>query len=133
VYGDFFLRTPCKKCQFVHIHQKPRLRPKPGQAKPDFWLWARLTISSSQSHLKPGQSRGFQAKPEPAHHYSQREEEASKPWRHGAIFRSRELEYQLLQLRRKIWFKRICSEHRDIHVLCYRFVLRTSGQSRVST
>ena len=62
-----------KKSEFVHIHQKPRLRPKPGQAKPDFWLLARLTISSSQSHLKPGQSQGFQAKPEPAHHYLYRQ------------------------------------------------------------
>ena len=55
--------------EIIHIHQKPRLGPKPGQAKPDFWLWARLKISSSPSHLKPGQSQGFQAKPEPAHHY----------------------------------------------------------------
>jgi hypothetical protein len=46
-----------KKYEFVHIHQKPWLRPKPGQAKPNFWLWAQLTISSSQSHLKPGQSQ----------------------------------------------------------------------------
>ena len=54
-----------QKCEIVHIHQKPQLRPKPGQAKPDFWLWARLTVSASQSHLKPGQSQGFQAKPGP--------------------------------------------------------------------
>ena len=48
---------------------KPRPRPKPGQAKPTFWLLAWLGILQSPSRLKPGQSRGFQAKPEPAHHY----------------------------------------------------------------
>jgi len=31
---------------------------------------ARLNFSQSLSLQKPGQSRGFQAKPEPAHHYS---------------------------------------------------------------
>ena len=60
-----------KKCEIVHIHQKPWLRPKPGQAKPDFWLWAQLMISSSPGCLKPGQSQGFQAKLEPAHHYTE--------------------------------------------------------------
>ena len=57
-------------CHPLDISQKPRPGPKPGQAKPNFWLLARLTISSSPSRLKPGQSRGFQAKPEPARHYS---------------------------------------------------------------
>jgi len=51
------------------MRQKPRPGPKPSQAKPDFWLLARLTISSSPGRLKPGQSRGFEAKPQPAHHY----------------------------------------------------------------
>ena len=47
---------------------RPQLRPKPGPAKPNFRLLARLVILQSPSRLKPGQSRGFQAKPEPAHH-----------------------------------------------------------------
>jgi len=58
-----------QKCEIVHIHQKPQLGPKPGQAKPDLWLWAQLTISSSPSHLKPGWSWGFRAKPELTYHY----------------------------------------------------------------
>jgi len=58
-----------KKCEIVNLRQKPRPGPKPSQAKPDFWLWAWLTIFSSPSRLKPGQSWGFQAKPELAHHY----------------------------------------------------------------
>ena len=68
----------------LYISQKPQPGPKPGQAKPNFWLLARLTISSSPSHLKPGQNRGFQAKPEPAHHqwwlyHSQHQKDLSLP------------------------------------------------------
>jgi hypothetical protein len=33
-------------------------------------MWARLVIFPSLSRYKPGQSPGFQAKPEPEHHYS---------------------------------------------------------------
>jgi hypothetical protein len=43
--------------------QKPRPRPKPGQAKPGFTALARPGISESQSRLRPGQRRGFQANP----------------------------------------------------------------------
>ena len=39
-----------------------------GQAKPYFWLLAWLMIFPGPSHLKPGQSQGFQAKLELAHH-----------------------------------------------------------------
>ena len=50
---------------------RPRLtRPKPGQAKPYIRLLAWPMILPGPSCLRPGQSRGFQAKPEPAHHYS---------------------------------------------------------------
>ena len=52
------------------ITDKPRPRPKAGQARPTFRLLAWPGILQSPSRLKPGQSRGFQAKPEPAHHYS---------------------------------------------------------------
>ena len=44
-------------------------RSKPGPAKPTFQLLARLVILQSPSCPKPGQSQGFQAKPELAHHY----------------------------------------------------------------
>ena len=49
---------------------RPWPEPKPGQAKPKPTVLAWLGIFGSQSHIKPGQSHGFQAKPKPAHHYS---------------------------------------------------------------
>ena len=51
------------------MRDRPQPRPKPGPAKPTFWLLAWLGILESPSRLKPGQSRGFQDKPELAHHY----------------------------------------------------------------
>ena len=52
-----------------YICDRPRPRPKPSQAKPKFWLLAWLVILQSPSRQRPGQSGGFQAKTEPAHHY----------------------------------------------------------------
>ena len=67
----FFFDIDIKNLDWVYGLQayRPRPRPKPGQAKPYFWLLAWLMILPGPSRLKPGQSRGFQAKPEPAHHY----------------------------------------------------------------
>ena len=62
--------APAKYIYIPYMGDKPRPRPNPGQAKPTFWLLAWLGILQSPSRLKPGQSWGFQAKPEPAHHYS---------------------------------------------------------------
>ena len=54
---------------FTKYASRPWPRPRPGQAKPYFWLLAWLMILPNLSRLKPGQSQGFQAKPRPAHHY----------------------------------------------------------------
>ena len=51
------------------ISRKPRLKPKPGWAKPKLTRRAWPEISSSPSPLEPGQSRDFQAKPERENHY----------------------------------------------------------------
>ena len=66
----FFTLISSSKPVKLYISQKPWPGSKPGQAKPKFWLLAQLTISSSPSCPKPGQSQGFQAKPELAHHYT---------------------------------------------------------------
>ena len=47
---------------------RPGLRLKPSQAKPEPSITARPTIIKSRSPLKPGQSRGFQAKPGHSQH-----------------------------------------------------------------
>ncbi|KAJ7469909.1 hypothetical protein B0H11DRAFT_1920247 [Mycena galericulata] len=61
--------------------EKPWLRPKPGQAKPRPIILAWPGISASQSHSKPGQSHGFQAKPKPEHHYLQKRKWLCRPER----------------------------------------------------
>jgi len=53
------------------LSKKLGLRPKPGRAKPEPPSMARLKVFESPSPQKPGQSRGFQAKPGRAHHYLQ--------------------------------------------------------------
>src|SRR5882757_2989342 len=44
-------------------HRGPRLRPKPSQSQPSLTALARPADFESRSRRKPGQSRGFQAKP----------------------------------------------------------------------
>ena len=59
------------------LSKKPGLRPKPGRAKPEPPSTARLKVLESPSPQKPGQSRGFQAKPGRAHHYVRPEDMSS--------------------------------------------------------
>jgi len=52
----------------ILLLQKPGLELKPGRARPKPVPRAWLMILESQGRLRPGQSWGFQAKPEPANH-----------------------------------------------------------------
>src|SRR5882762_2731589 len=47
----------------VILTPRPRLRPSQAKAEPSMTALARPVDSESQSRRKPGQSRGFQAKP----------------------------------------------------------------------
>src|ERR1700683_880209 len=47
----------------VFYHHRPRLRPKPSQSQPCLTALAWPADLKSLSRQKPGQSRGFQAKP----------------------------------------------------------------------
>ncbi|KAG1865011.1 hypothetical protein DFJ58DRAFT_866269 [Suillus subalutaceus] len=60
--------TPSSVLLFLHpyftFHELgPRLEPEPGRSQLSFVALARPEDHAGQSHAKPGQSRGFQAKP----------------------------------------------------------------------
>ena len=55
----FFSMISWSKTVKLYMSQKPRPGPKPGQAKPNFWLLAQLTISSSPSCLKLAKAGHF--------------------------------------------------------------------------
>ncbi|KAG1810372.1 uncharacterized protein HD556DRAFT_1454247 [Suillus plorans] len=52
-----------KMCRTMNSLLEPRLRPEPGQSQPSLVALARPGFFAGQSRLKPGQSRGFWAKP----------------------------------------------------------------------